>query len=226
MKELSDILKSKKLLYVEDEIEILQSTEKTMGFFFQSVFTASDAKEALQIFEEENIDIIILDINIGDVSGIDVAKKIREKNLEVPIIFLTAHNTREFLYDAIKIKVEDYLIKPSSLNDMLAVFEKIYKTDTRDKIYNLKSGQTYNLNKRVLSFKEEIIKLGFKEEKLLTLLTENINEIVLKKDIDKIVWNDEMTENSYRNLLRNLRQKIGEESLHTIPGVGVRVMEK
>lgn len=108
------LLKRLKLLYVEDDTNVRTELSSLLSNFFENVYIAKDGQEALDIYVEkqEDIDIIVADINMPRLTGIEMLEKIRAFDKEVPVIFTTAYSDTEFLVDAIKLKVFEYIIKP------------------------------------------------------------------------------------------------------------------
>ena len=219
MIDIAKILKTKNILYAEDNKQQQELLEETLGFFFENVYVAQDGEEALQIVKEEQIDIAILDIEMPKIDGVEVAKQIKNKNIQ--IIFLTAYTDQKYLFEAIRIKVEDYLVKPFKLEDFINIFKRIYKEPNNKNVYKLKNKKLFLANSNIIEDSKNKIKLGNKESQLLKLLFEYSPEILTKQIIDEEIWNYDMTESSYRSLVKNLRQKIGKELIKTISGVGI-----
>jgi len=121
------LLKRLKALYVEDDKHIRTELSALLSNFFGKVYTAADGAEGLKTFLEnsDDIDVIISDINMPKLTGIDMLKKIRETNSNVPVVFATAYSDNEFLSDAIKLKVHDYIIKPIDIRNLLAVMNDL-----------------------------------------------------------------------------------------------------
>ena len=106
------------LLYIEDDLEILENVSFLLSRYVQEVFTAVDGKEALDIYNEKKPDIIVTDINLPKINGLDLAAKIREENKHIPIVIITAYNEEEQLQKAREIQVSTYLQKPFTLQQL------------------------------------------------------------------------------------------------------------
>ncbi len=121
------LLKRLKALYVEDDKHIRTELSALLSNFFGKVYTAADGAEGLKTYLEnsDDIDVIISDINMPKLTGIEMLKKIREVNSSLPVIFATAYSDNEFLSDAIKLKVHDYIIKPIDIRNLLAVMNDL-----------------------------------------------------------------------------------------------------
>ena len=121
------LLKRLKALYVEDDKHIRTELSALLSNFFGKVYTAADGAEGLKIFLEnsDDIDVIISDINMPKLTGIEMLKKIRKIDSSLPVVFATAYSDNEFLSDAIKLKVHDYIIKPIDIRNLLAVMNDL-----------------------------------------------------------------------------------------------------
>ena len=112
------------LLYVEDNEDAREMTTMILEDFFDNIIVAVDGEDGLKKFEENNIDLIITDINMPNLNGLQMCKKIRNIDAEVPIIVLSAHNEDSFFMDSIKIGINGYLLKPI---DIVHLTDSIYR---------------------------------------------------------------------------------------------------
>lgn len=121
------LLKRLKVLYVEDDTHIRNELSALLSNFFGKVYTAGDGVEGLEIFlkNRDDIDVIISDINMPKLTGIEMLKKIREIDAKLPVMFATAYSDNEFLSEAIKLKVFDYIIKPIDIRNLLSVMNDL-----------------------------------------------------------------------------------------------------
>lgn len=220
MEEISKILKTKNILYAEDKKEHRKPIEEILSFLFKEVYVASNGKEALEICKEEKIDIAILDIEMPKISGLEVAKQLRQK--DIMIIFLTAYSNQKYLHEAIRIKVEDYLIKPFDIEEFISVFKRAYKSViAKEKIHKLSNGKIFSEDENTIRDEDKKITLGKKERELLMLLLKYSPKVLPKEIIDEEIWNYDMSEYTYRSLVKNLRAKVGKELITTVTGVGL-----
>ncbi len=121
------LLKRLKALYVEDDKHIRTELSALLSNFFGKVYTAEDGAKGLETYlkNQDDIDVIISDINMPKLTGIEMLKKIREVDAKVPVLFATAYSDNEFLSEAIKLKVHDYIIKPIDIRNLLAVMNDL-----------------------------------------------------------------------------------------------------
>ena len=122
-----NLLKKFTLLYVEDDDVIRVELSQLLSNFFSMVHVAKNGKDGLRTFLEnqDEIDLILTDLNMPELNGIEMIKKIRTIDNKIPIIFATAHSDSEFLAEAIKLRVQEYIVKPIDVRYLLSLFNDI-----------------------------------------------------------------------------------------------------
>ena len=123
--ELIDYSKTLKLLYVEDNKDARESTLTVLEEFFDDITVAVDGQDGYDKFISNDIDMIITDINMPKLTGLEMTKKIREKDIQVPILVLSAYNETSFFISSIEIGVDGYLLKPIDIEQFLVVLQKV-----------------------------------------------------------------------------------------------------
>lgn len=113
------------ILYVEDEEIIRDSIKAFLSRKFERVYSAENGEEGLEIFKEKKIDIVLTDVKMPKMSGLDMAKEIKEITPEVPIVLATAHTDYEIMLEAIDIGVEKYVPKPIDLTNLNSILTKL-----------------------------------------------------------------------------------------------------
>jgi DNA-binding response OmpR family regulator len=188
--------------------------------FFNTVTTSTTFEDALeQIKQKPNI--ALLDIELNSSSGLELAQEIKQHSQDTKIIFISGFSHKEYLFKAIKLQVVDYLTKPVTLDILLETFSKIiHEKNHRSKI-KLDDNIYFDYNSDILYNKTNTISLGAKERLLLKLFLKNQNQVINKTEIQNEVWpNSYMTESGLKNLLFELRKKIGKQKIKSIPGSG------
>jgi len=219
-----------KLLYVEDEDDVRKNYSEYLSRYFNTIYEAADAKQALKIYKEEEPNILIIDINLPQISGLEFLKTIRESDHTTKAIMLTANSDVETLLKATELKLTKYLVKPVSRSELkdalfLAVDEIENYTTKANKIIKMKGTYYWDQeNKKLLHQNEEYI-LTSKEIKLLTLLFSNLNKTFSVQDIIFELWYDSDTpkEDALKTLIKGLRKKLPQGSIKNIFGVGYKV---
>ena len=105
-------IKDKTLLYIEDEQQIRENVTELISDYFGQFHVASSAEEGYEIFQDEKIDIIITDIEMESMSGLELLEKIRKENSHIHLVVMSAHTKIEYLLEAIPFKLEQYVVKP------------------------------------------------------------------------------------------------------------------
>ena len=228
MKKNLELLKSLNILYLEDEENIRINITKTLKLICDNVFDCDNANEAIGIFKKNKIDIIISDISMPNTNGIEFTKIIRKTNTTIPIILLTAHTDTDYLLEATKLKLVDYLIKPlnfTKLKEALnnAVSEIILNNPP---IIKFPNNVEYHLNKKLLFANKLEQNITSKEIALLELLYTNMNKNISQDFIKSNIWEDPFlaTDSALKAVLNKLRNNIGKNSIKNTSGVGYRLI--
>lgn len=159
-------LKEMNLLYVEDDEDTLQASKIILEDYVKTLFIARDGQEALEIFENQKIDLILTDILMPKLNGIEMIKIIRQKHPNLPIIITTAHTETQYLLDAIHLKVDRYILKPIVLEDLFGAFEKVI----------LPSLQAQTIRDQKLLINAISTFVGGKKIEIIRYLLQNIDE--------------------------------------------------
>jgi len=223
-----ELLKSFTILYLEDEENIRNNITKTLKLLSNNVFDCASSDEALNIFKNNKIDIIISDISMPKTNGIEFSKTIRKENKTIPIILLTAHTDTNFLLEATKLKLVDYLIKPLDFtklkNALINAVEEILQNNPP--IIKFENNIIYDLKKKQLFHNNIEKNITSKEIALLELLYKNKNKNLSKDMIKLNLWEDSYyaTDSALKAVLNKLRNKIGKNSIKNTSGVGYRLI--
>ena len=214
-------LKKLSLLYVEDDEILRKNYVSTLSLIFEEVIEANNYKNALELYNSNTPDIILVDINLGNLSGIDLVKKIREIDLETPIVFLTAHSDNKYLLEAANLQIDGYIVKPLDLDKLQNAMKNCIKKINSQNIVDIDDEFTYNIINQELLQNGVEIKLGKKVNQLLKLFIQNQNITITKEMIEDELWSDKtVTDSSIKNLIGNIRKIIGKDKIVNVLGVG------
>lgn len=222
-----------RLLIVDDEIDIRNLIEETMKRRGYRTFSAGDGYEALEVLNNEEIDIIVTDIMMPHFDGLNLVREIR-KTSNIPVIFLSARDDDVDKIWGLGIGADDYVVKPVNINELAARIEAQLR---RNKVYDaIKSNMAEILcvgcfemdeEKCQLKMNGEEVSLLAKEFKLMAHFLKNPNKVLTKKQLYQAAWNDEyyFDDNTITVTISRLRSKIenGEKKyIHTIRGLGYK----
>ncbi len=214
------------LLFVEDESMIRRIAISLLRPYFIEIYEASDGVEALEIYNEKRPDLIITDIEMPNMDGLTLCKRIRKEDRSTPILITTAYTSTEYLLEAISLNLVRYLVKPmqeEELFESLSVcFEQI--ETNKPTIINLTKEYKYDTFNHTLIYKDEIVTITNSQHKLISILITNHGRIVSYKEIEHYVWYDKaMSSDALRSLIRDVRKLIGKESIENISKCGYRI---
>ena len=228
MKKNLEVLKSLSILYLEDEENIRINISKTLQLICDNVFDCENSNDAIKIFKKNKIDIIISDISMPNINGIEFTKIIRKTNTTIPIILLTAHTDTDYLLEATKLKLVDYLIKPLNFNKLKEALNNAVNEiiSNNPPIIKFPNNVEYHLKKKVLFINKVEQNITSKEIALLELLYTNININISQDFIKSHIWEDSFfaTDSALKAVLNKLRNKIGKNSIKNISGIGYRLI--
>lgn len=227
------------ILLVEDEENLHEALKLNLELDGFGVTSAYDGASALSAVQGEYFDLIILDIMLPEMDGVQVTETIRISNNEVPILILSAKNSSADRVLGLKKGADDYLTKPFNLEELLLRVHKLI--DKNKKLQDKSSiGDTYSFGGNTIDFKAqeatgntgEKISLSKKETMLLKLLIENKNEVVPREKILQSVWgyNVYPTTRTIDNFILSFRKYFEEDSrnpkyFHSVRGVGYKYTE-
>lgn len=226
-KEFLEKLKTLRVLYAEDEIGIRENIAESLGYYVKEVLEASDGQEAFEIYEREKPDIILSDIHMPNLNGIEFVKRVRQTDRNVPVVMITAHTDKKYLLDAVELHMEKFIVKPIELEELFEVLEKCVDLLEINKKVVLKVDEdyTYDYDKKELKYKDKTIILNKKEMAFFEVLISNQNRVVTYDELQDKVWKDDvMTDSALRSLVRNLRKKIPTDIVFNLSGVGYRLV--
>ena len=215
------------ILLIEDD----RPLNKAISVYFKKekfyVLSSFSGQEALDILFQNNLDLIILDINLPDLSGFDLIEQIKIINSNIPILILSACDLDSAILHGFNMGADDYVTKPFNIEILHKKINVILKRNTKNTFY--KDDHLFfdkNTSKLVIDNKE--IKLTPLEFKLLSLFLENQNQIILKETIIEKIWDSNENYVDEHTLLVNisrLRNKIEDDKHHyikTVYGLGYR----
>ena len=212
------------LLYVEDDEIIRQNAVEYLNNYCKEVFQAKDGHEALGLYKAKKPDIIISDIEMPRLNGLEMAKQIRKKDKKTPIIIATAFTDKSYLLHAVELQLIKYITKPINSQKLKEALGLVLEYFHMDSILRISHNSCYDKLNKTLMIDKEFIKLSNKELQLLDLLAKNHHRVVNYKEIENILWYDEvMSKDALRALVRVLRIKLQGDYIENISGFGYRL---
>ncbi len=229
------MIENKKILIVEDEVKVATFIKKglqTQNFEAEVAETGIDAK---MLFDEQNFDLIILDIGLPDMSGLEFCEYVRTKNTKIPILMLTALGSVADKLSGFEVGTDDYMVKPFDFMELLVRVKALLKrtTEIEQPSERLQEADLeLDLKEKVARRDGKVIELTAKEFSLLEYLMINKGRVVSKVDIAEKVWDINFDTGTnfievYVNYLRNKIDKgFSNKLIHTIVGMGYMLKNK
>ncbi|MGC4040862.1 MAG: response regulator transcription factor [Flavobacterium sp.] len=231
----------KKILLVEDEAHVVSFIKKGLSEEGFEVSVAFEGKTGLQLALENQFDLIILDIMLPEMNGLDVCKAIRAENQQVPVLFLTALGTPENIVLGLENGADDYLVKPFKFIELVARIKNLLRriegktskapAETNEGHLYVFSDLRLNDYTKTVTRADEEISLTSTEFKLLLYFLKNKNKVLSRMDILDAVWgvDYDLGTNVVDVYVNYLRKKIDAKSeeklIHTVIGMGYVLKE-
>ena len=220
-------LKNLSILYVEDEEMIRQNAVEYLSRICDNVLEARNGIEALEVYKKHKPDIIISDIKMPKMNGLEFATVIRKIDKNTPIVMATAHTETNYLLKAVELQLVKYIVKPitsTKLQEALAL-SLDYLTVKESNIVSINNQTIYDILNKTLFIRNQIIKLTKNEQLLLHILATNKQRAISYEEIENTIWAYEgMSMDALRSLVRMLRKKLEGDFVENISGVGYRLI--
>ena len=217
-----DVLSNKKVLCLEDEEAILRNICASLELFFAEVKGVTDGFDALELAMSGAYDVLVLDISVPNIDGLEIAKKVRAINQKIPIMILSSHVEQEYLWRAVELKITRYLAKPYDKKSFVKVLEDVaFELVGRTPTIRLNDELEYDFGKKALYVNGEISHLSKSESKLLEYFLNNKNQTITYEQIFDYIWDYEQpTKEAIKTIVKELRRKLGKDVIKNLYGVG------
>lgn len=202
-------------LIVDDEVALAESTCEYFNMFDVKSEFVTGAEECERFLEKNQPSLILLDINLGDSSGFDLCKKLRQTT-QIPILFISARSSDDDVLIALNIGGDDYIQKPYTLSILLAKVKAVlkrYGSSQRSSLETIEFGNI-QIDTKLHRVRVNGVAIGLKtmEYKLLSYLANNKNRIITKDELFQNVWGDVFVGDGTLNVhIRHLREKIEKD---------------
>jgi DNA-binding response OmpR family regulator len=218
----SKFLKELRILLVEDEEKLSSLLKKAIGDNFYSFSIANDGKEGLEMFKKLSFDIVITDIMMPKMTGLEMAQEIKKIDSTIPIIILSAFSEADKFLGAIDVGVAKYFIKPFDPDELLEYIDSLEDIIASKTIYFVE-GFSFNVMRKSLYKDTRFIALSKRESLFLELLCKNSKDIVEDIVIKKTIWNEDVSDTRLRTFIRRFRDKTSKNLLKNIKGQGYQI---
>lgn len=222
------VLRNMKVLFADDDAETADSMQSILKAYFAEVVLAQDGEEALQLYGDTRPDVVLLDIGMPRVNGLDVARRIRALDEDIPLAILSCLDGRDQLLPAISLGLVDYLLKPIHSSGLRALLQRcVDQLERRGRLRYVFDGGTiyYPAVERLQGPRGELT-LSKNEKRFLNYMLARRGRLIESEQICRHLGENDCEELSIqglRNLVHRLRLKVGREAIRSERDLGYRL---
>jgi len=215
------------ILLVEDDLSLAKGLQQALNKEGLIVNHISKGKDAIYVVKNSPPDIMILDLGLPDIDGLEVLKTLRKENITLPILVLTARSSVDDKVSGLDLGADDYLSKPFEMTELLArirVLERRISTTGNSNTITI-ADVSLNTHSMELCINNKQTILAKSEYMLLKTLMQNAGRVQTRDGLESALhsWDEEVSSNALEVHIHHLRKKIGSEFIKTIRGVGYTV---
>ena len=214
------------ILLIEDDTILNETIAHFLKMKENEVTSLDDGMDAIEMIDQTNFDLYIIDINIPEIDGLEIVKYIRQKDLQTPIVMITASMELENFKKAYKNGCDDYIKKPFYLDELEIRINKLMDREMNtNTLIKISETVTYDSDYEELTVNGVVNRLRKKEKRLLNLFLNNLNKTLTFEVIENYVWENEIKDTyPLRQLVNDLRKNFdnGEEFIISERGEGYR----
>ncbi|MFC1688603.1 response regulator [Pseudomonadota bacterium] len=217
------------ILLVEDDRSLAEALRHALQKQEYNVNAVASGMAALHVIDVETPDIVILDLGLPDIDGIDVLKRAREKHPDLPILLLTARSDLVDKITGLDSGADDYLAKPFEMTELFARLRVLERRLSSSGSAEIVIGDVkLDINSRSAFIRGDEIELSRRENMLLKCLMENAGKVLTRNALESRLynWGEEVSSNALEVHVHHLRKKLGAEFIKTVRGVGYKVDPK
>ncbi len=213
-----------KILYAEDNEKIRDSYVLVLKRYFTEVIEACDGKEALDLYRVHKPDIVLTDINMPELDGLELIRLIRQDDKTIKIIVLSAYSDQEKLLKAIPLGLFAYLIKPIKGDALKSVLMDVASHAEKPEQLKLSSGYRFDINGRKLLNGSKEVELTTQEFMIVDMLAGNLQNPVSCELISYSLWDEYHDESKHKiqNIIKRLRKKV-PDLIESVYGFGYKI---
>ncbi len=215
------------ILLVEDDLSLADGLQQALKQEGITVNHVARGQEALHVVKSFPPDIMILDLGLPDMDGIEVVSNLRKEKITLPILILTARNSVEDKVSGLDVGADDYLAKPFEMPELLARIRVLERRISTTKASNNIEVGVVSLDPKAMQVmvNNQDITLSKSEYMLLKALLQNAGRILTRDNLESQLysWGEEVSSNTLEVHIHHLRKKVGSDFIKTVRGVGYTV---
>ena len=217
----------RKILLLEDDATLNETITEFLEENGYEVTAVYDGYEAQEKIYETKFDLLLLDINVPGMNGLELLKESRKEGVNVPAIYITSMDSVEDLERGFESGCDDYIRKPFALKELLIRIETLLKREffhTTQDLIDIEHNIAYNVKNGELIIDGETVTLGNKESRLMKLFMQHQSEVLSHERIYRNLWDfdEEPSDSALRTYIKNLRKLVGKEKIVSIKKQGYK----
>lgn len=214
---------------IEENKESIIDYKTYFSEYCNNLIFEADGYKSIKRLNEEKIDLVILELDLSILNGIEILQKIREIDYWIPVVIVTSNLSPEYFLPCVNSNIQGYIQKPITSEKTQTIFENVirYKNQTLVEKLLLDDGVYYDSISHCIENNGVNHLLNKKERLLLDLLLENKNRVVSYKNIETIIWYYEdrvMTQEALKNVVKSLRKKVSKDIIKNVSGLGYKII--
>jgi len=216
-----------KILLLEDDANLNETVTEFLEEEGHHVISVYDGHEAQEKLYESKYDLLLLDINVPGIDGLDLLKESRQEGIVAPAIYITSMDSVDDLERGFESGCDDYIRKPFALKELKIRIETLLKRGffhEKKELIHISKNISYDIKNNELVIDDKNISLGNKESRLLKLFMKTEGEVIAHERIYKHLWDfdEEPSDTALRTYIKNLRKIIGKERIVSIKKQGYK----
>ena len=214
------------IVLIEDDVQLGDAIRNALEQQAYAVTWLRTGKEALFAFQDETADLVLLDLGLPDMDGLDVLARARQERISTPVLVMTARDAVQTRVRGLDLGADDYLVKPFHLDELAARIRSLTRrarglSDSLIEVGDIR----LNLSTQVVGFRGGSVDLARREFALLRVLMERAGQIVRREDLETALYGIDagVDSNALEVQVHWLRKKLSPESIRTVRGVGYMI---
>lgn len=213
-----------RILIAEDEERIASFLEKGLRSHGYTTITVSDGKAAAAMARDKDFDLLVLDLGLPGLDGLEALRELRKRGERIPVVILTARS--DAAVEGFEIGADDYVTKPFRFDELLARIRVRLKTPTSDEPTVMRAGEiSLDVRTRRASVGGRTVELTAREFSLLDTFMRHPDQVLSREQLLSHVWGYDFDpgSNVVEVYVRALRRKLGDDAIETVRGMGYRL---
>lgn len=217
-----------RLLLVEDDALLGEGIKTALTHFAYTVDWITQGREALSALKHNEYALMILDLGLPDMDGLQLLKTVRQQSIHIPVLILTARDQVDDKVNGLNTGADDYMVKPFDVKELEARIRTLTRRANGRRTNIIQLGRaSLDMNQQILILDEQNITFSRREYSLIQAFFERPRQVFTREALEALIynWDDVIESNSLEVHVHRLRKKLGNNALKTVRGVGYMLVE-